>query len=153
PTASPRRSGNHLSAVPTQATFTAPAPRPPRAEQIWSAPMDCVRPEPIQLSPTRTPLTLTTSRAPKRSTRYPSTGTNQLAARLKIVKASWTAESDTLKLSVRGMVNRVQAYCRLEMASMALMQTARRNQRLATPSARAATTVSAIGDPPVPVDL
>jgi hypothetical protein len=31
PAASPRRRGNHLSAVPTQVPYTAPVPMPPTA--------------------------------------------------------------------------------------------------------------------------
>src|SRR6266849_6988344 len=93
---------------------------PPTEYTRYRAPSECTIPDPTQLMPTRIPPHVTMSRAPSRSTRYPSNGTSHVSVRMKSVNVICTADSFTLSACVSGMVNRVHAYCRLAMAIMAM---------------------------------
>src|SRR5438067_9899602 len=79
PAARPRRSGNHLSALPTHAPYTAPAPMPPTIAPAYSIGSDVATELITQAAATSTPAATPTNRGPKRSTRYPSIGTSHVS--------------------------------------------------------------------------
>src|SRR5258706_14990974 len=69
PAASPRRSGNHFSALPTQVPYTAPAPTPLTAAATYNADSDSAIEFNVQPRAHKMPPTNTTGRGPNRSTR------------------------------------------------------------------------------------
>ena len=79
PAAMPRRPGNHFRALPTQVPYTQPVPMPPMAAARYRTVSDSAMEFITQAMPTKTPPPMTTQRGPKRSTRYPSTGTSQVS--------------------------------------------------------------------------
>src|SRR5213592_2549888 len=94
PAASPRRSGNHLSALPTHAPYTAPAPMPPTTAPRYKTGSDCAIPLMTHDAATRTPAMTPTNLGPIRSTRYPSIGTSHVSTSTNTVNATWIADSD-----------------------------------------------------------
>src|SRR5581483_5546150 len=91
PAASPRLSGNHLSALPTQVPYTAPAPIPPITAEKYSMPSELAYELRIHEIPARMPPTSTTGRGPNRSISQPSTGTSQVSHSTKTENATWIA--------------------------------------------------------------
>ncbi|MCY1310263.1 hypothetical protein D9M68_976430 [compost metagenome] len=69
PAASPRRLGNHFSALPTQVPYTAPAPRPPIAAATYSMGSDDAIELRAQAMAHSKPPPTTTGRGPYLSTR------------------------------------------------------------------------------------
>src|SRR5688500_17170097 len=78
PAARPRRSGNHLSALPTQVPYTAPAPMPATIADAYSIGSVDAHAFIIHDKPTNTPAQTTTMRGPNRSTSHPSPGTSHV---------------------------------------------------------------------------
>ena len=87
PPASPRRSGNHLSAWPTIAPYTMPAPTPPITAARYSTGSDDATELSDQAIPTRNPPKIVIRPGPKRSIRYPSSGTSHVSTNTNVVKA------------------------------------------------------------------
>ncbi|MNR47313.1 hypothetical protein D3C85_1663990 [compost metagenome] len=69
PAASPRRLGNHLSALPTQVPYTAPAPTPPMAAAKYSIGSDDATEFSAHAIAQSRPPPTTTGRGPYLSTR------------------------------------------------------------------------------------
>src|SRR5579872_2455873 len=91
PAARPRLSGNHLSALPTQVPYTAPAPTPPTTAEKYNTPSELAYELMTQESPARMPPTRTTGRGPNLSIAQPSIGTSQVSQSTKIENATWMA--------------------------------------------------------------
>src|SRR5215510_7549457 len=72
---------------------------------------------------------LTMIRGPKRSTRYEVNGNNPVCEMTKIVNAQETFVRVVPRSSLSGVVNCVQAYCRLAIATIANMQATNTNHR------------------------
>src|SRR5436190_18595071 len=89
PAARPRRSANHLSALPTHVPYTAPAPTPDTAAAVYSAVSELACEFSTHAIATTTPPNMTTMRGPNLSTNHPSTGTSHVSVATKIVKAIW----------------------------------------------------------------
>src|SRR5579863_1657856 len=87
PAASPRRPGNHFSALPTQVPYTQPVPIPPIAAPTYKADSEAATELSIHAIATSSDPAMTTQRGPNRSTRYPSTGISQVSSSTKIVNA------------------------------------------------------------------
>src|SRR5271157_3670973 len=51
---------------------------------------------------------------------------------MKVEKATWTRASDACRLSVSGLVKRIQAYCKFEMAMVAMTPANSWTQRFTT---------------------
>src|SRR5437764_6941817 len=118
PAANPRRSGNHLSALPTHAPYTAPAPMPPTTGPRYRTDSEPAMELITHDSATRIPAATPTKRGPIRSTRYPSIGTSQVSTRTKIVNVTWIADRLHPRVSWIGLTNKVQPYCRLAIIDM-----------------------------------
>src|SRR6266850_5001999 len=91
PAASPRRSANHFSALPTQVPYTQPAPMPDMIAATYSMGSDVAtlfRPQPMA---TITPPIMTTTFGPNLSTNQPSIGISQVSASTKTLNATWIA--------------------------------------------------------------
>ena len=88
PAARPRRSGNHLSALPTQVPYTAPAPMPESAAATYNSQSELANEFNVQAAATKTPPNATTIRGPKRSTNQPSIGTSHVSVAMKMLKAN-----------------------------------------------------------------
>src|SRR5499425_2950709 len=85
PAASPRRSANHLSALPTQVPYTAPAPMPEIAPPKYSMGRVDAWELMSQAMATSTPPTATTIRGPNLSTIQPSIGTSHVSIATKML--------------------------------------------------------------------
>src|ERR1700722_17605116 len=111
PTASPRRSGNHLTAWPTQVAYTAPPPVPPMTAPRYSISSDCAYELMTQPSATMMPPKATTSlgprRAPRLSTIQPSIGVSQVSSAMKMLNANWIDASDQPCALLIGLTNSV----------------------------------------------
>src|SRR6266852_708788 len=81
--------------------------------------------------PQRMPPTRTTSRGPKRSTRYPSTGTSQVSSKTNTENATWIEARPQWNLASIGFTNSVQPYCRFAIIAMQTMPTASCTHRYA----------------------
>src|SRR5580698_7144126 len=88
PAARPRRSGNHLSALPTQVPYTAPAPIPDKAAATYNSHNEPATEFRAQAQATKTPPKATTTRGPNRSTNHPSIGTSHVSVAMKMLKAN-----------------------------------------------------------------
>src|ERR1700683_3638657 len=135
PTARPRRSGNHLTAWPTQVAYIAPPPVPPTTAPTYSISSDCAYALMIQPRATRIPPHATTSlgplRAPRVSTIQPSIGVSQVSSAMKMLNATWIDASDQPCALLIGLTNSVQPYCRLAINTMHRMQRISWVQRVA----------------------
>src|SRR5882672_12490058 len=113
PAASPRRSANHFSALPTHVPYTAPAPTPETAAARYNSGSVLANEFIVQASATTIPPNITTMRGPNRSTNHPSTGTSHVSVATKIVKAIWMSVRPQWNLALIGSTKYVQPYCRL----------------------------------------
>src|SRR5205085_1284294 len=113
-----RRPGNHLTALPMHVPYTPPAPRPPSAAAKYSIGSESATELSAQATATSTPQIETTHLGPKRSTRYPSTGTSHVSSRTKIVNATWMDALPQWYFASIGLTNSVQPYCRLAIMTM-----------------------------------
>src|ERR1700682_3549982 len=92
PAASPRRPGNHFSALPTQVPYTEPVPMPPIAAPTYSIESEFATEFKTQASALSTAQPGPPTRGPYRSTRSPTTATSHVSTRTKIVNATWIAD-------------------------------------------------------------
>src|SRR5258708_19436155 len=81
--------------------------------------------------PQRIPPARTTSRGPKRSTRYPSKGTSQVSSATNTENATWIEARPQWNLASIGFTNSVQPYCRFAIMAMQMMPTASCTHRYA----------------------
>src|SRR6267143_470283 len=71
--------------------------------------------------PRRMRPTITAGGGPKRSTRYLSTGTNQVSSKTKTENATWIEARPQWNLASIGFTNSVQPYCRFAIMAMQMM--------------------------------
>src|SRR5260221_11669035 len=71
-----------------------------------------------QADAAKMPLTMTTGVGPKRSTRYPSKGTNHGSVKMIIVNATCIAARPQWYLASSRPTNSVQPYCRVAIITM-----------------------------------
>src|SRR5207237_6204122 len=112
PAAKPRRSANHLSALPTHVPYTAPAPTPDSVAARYSIGSDAAYEFSVHAHATTMPPNITTMRGPNRSTNHPSTGTSHVSVATKIVNATWMLVRPQWNYASIGSTNYVQPYCR-----------------------------------------
>src|SRR5574340_251562 len=121
PAASPRLSGNHFNALPTQVPYTLPAPIPPLIAEKYSTPSDVAYELMIHDSPARIPPTSTTGRGPNWSISQPSIGVSQVSQSTKIENATWIAARVQPNFCDIGLTKSVQPYCRLAIIAMQMI--------------------------------
>ena len=118
PAASPRRSGNHLSAFPTQVPYTAPAPMPPTTAAAYNIGSELANEFITHAAPTSNDASTTMMRGPNRSTRYPSIGTSHVSVSTNSVKATWIAARPHPCFALIGLTNSVHPYWRFAIIDM-----------------------------------
>ncbi|MNN33898.1 hypothetical protein D3C81_1476750 [compost metagenome] len=93
PAASPRLSGNHFSALPTQVPYTPPAPMPAITAAIYNSGSVVAYAFITHASPAQIAPPATTGRGPNLSTSQPSSGTSQVSVTMKMENATWIADA------------------------------------------------------------
>ncbi len=74
----------------------------------------------LQPNPQRMPATVIRTRGPIRSISHPSNGCTNVCSRMKSVNAPWTSDCCQPLAARIGPTNRVQAYCRLAIITIAI---------------------------------
>src|SRR5215510_7768325 len=118
PAARPRRSANHLSALPTHVPYTAPAPTPEIAAAVYSIGNELANEFNVQAPATTIPPNMTTIRGPNRSTNHPSIGTSHVSVATKIVNATWMLVRPQWNFASIGSTKYVHPYCRFAIITM-----------------------------------
>src|SRR5438552_438061 len=118
PAASPRRSANHLRALPTHVPYTAPAPTPAIDAARYSIGSELANEFIVHASATTTPPNITTIRGPNRSTNQPSIGTSHVSVATKMVNAIWMLVRPQWYRASIGSTKYVHPYCRFGIVTM-----------------------------------